>query len=61
MIYFELTLVAVIEGGRSVEVWFLTIDDDVVGNDELVEYVVRVYTKYIVNTPIETSPRGLMD
>ncbi len=53
-------LVAIVEEGPFVGVSFATIDD-VVDNDELVEYVASVCTRYIVNESIETSPRGLMD
>jgi hypothetical protein len=49
-------LVATVEEGIFVEVLFVSIDDD-----ELVEYVARICTKYIVSQSIETSPRGLMD
>ncbi len=55
-----LILVATTEEGTFVGASFGT-TDDVADNDELVEYVARVCTKYIVNKSIETSPRGLMD
>jgi len=49
-IYFELlllfVLVATIEEGTFVDELFVSIDDD---DDELVEYVARICTKYIVN------------
>jgi hypothetical protein len=38
-----------------------TIADDVVGDDELVEYVVSACRKYKENKSSDTSPRGLMD
>jgi hypothetical protein len=62
--YFELILVAVMEEETFVGAPFTITDDDddgSTGNDELVEYVVSVCTKYIGNTSTETSPRGLMD
>ncbi len=63
-IYFELLLLLVFVGlieDIVVVASSVPIDDDVVGNDELVEYVERICRKYRINKWRERSPRGLMD
>ncbi len=52
--YLALLFVVIIEEGLFVGTLFVMID-------ELVEYVARVYTKYILYRWTKTSPRGLMD